>query len=221
MRQTSGKRCVITMSSVSDDIKANRIKPIETRYKGYRFRSRLEARWAVFFDTLGIEWQYEPEGYEKEGIEGNVLRYLPDFFFPKSNTYAEVKGSTDALRALSGFYEDFLDFGSPLPHFTDSRGSLHGLVILGNIPDKINGITLHPIIQHHKGLDWSWAVFEPTYHHIDVVDPFDNMLRYFTDKTPDEWSIEYLQIETPLSYPTVKKAYQAARSARFEHGETP
>lgn len=25
---------------------------IETEYKGYRFRSRLEARWAVFFDTL-------------------------------------------------------------------------------------------------------------------------------------------------------------------------
>jgi hypothetical protein len=26
-------------------------KAIETHYKGYRFRSRLEARWAVFFDT--------------------------------------------------------------------------------------------------------------------------------------------------------------------------
>ena len=26
------------------------IKAIETYYKGYRFRSRLEARWAVFFD---------------------------------------------------------------------------------------------------------------------------------------------------------------------------
>jgi hypothetical protein len=28
------------------------IKAIETSYKGYRFRSRLEARWAVFFDAL-------------------------------------------------------------------------------------------------------------------------------------------------------------------------
>ena len=36
------------------------IKPIETIYKGYRFRSRLEARWAVFFDALGIEYEYEP-----------------------------------------------------------------------------------------------------------------------------------------------------------------
>lgn len=27
------------------------IKAIDTYYKGYRFRSRLEARWAVFFDA--------------------------------------------------------------------------------------------------------------------------------------------------------------------------
>ncbi len=38
-----------------------RIQAIETRYKGYRFRSRLEARWAVFFDHLKIEWEYEPD----------------------------------------------------------------------------------------------------------------------------------------------------------------
>lgn len=51
------------------------MKAIETIYKGYRFRSRLEARWAVFFDALGYEWEYEPEGYEMSGGE----RYLPDF----------------------------------------------------------------------------------------------------------------------------------------------
>ncbi len=39
------------------------MKPIETEYKGYRFRSRLEARWAVFFDACGVDWEYEPEGY--------------------------------------------------------------------------------------------------------------------------------------------------------------
>jgi len=39
------------------------IKAIETRYSGCRFHSRLEARWAVFFDSLGLVWDYEPEGY--------------------------------------------------------------------------------------------------------------------------------------------------------------
>jgi hypothetical protein len=31
-----------------------KIKAIETRYKGYRFRSRLEARWSVFFDAMEL-----------------------------------------------------------------------------------------------------------------------------------------------------------------------
>lgn len=60
--------------------------PIETFYKGYKFRSRLEARWAVFFDALGWEWQYEAEGFELP-----CGRYLPDFYFPEINAYAEVK----------------------------------------------------------------------------------------------------------------------------------
>jgi len=34
------------------------IKPIETHYAGHRFRSRLEARWAVFLDAMEIPWQY-------------------------------------------------------------------------------------------------------------------------------------------------------------------
>lgn len=51
------------------------MRAIETRYKGYRFRSRLEARWAVFFDALGLHWEYEPEGFELPC----GTRYLPDF----------------------------------------------------------------------------------------------------------------------------------------------
>lgn len=50
------------------------IKAIETEYAGCRFRSRLEARWAVFFDALGVEWEHEPEGFETD-----AGRYLPDF----------------------------------------------------------------------------------------------------------------------------------------------
>lgn len=53
-------------------------KAIETSYKGYRFRSRLEARWAVFFDTLGIKWEYEKQGYSLPSGA-----YLPDFWQPQ------------------------------------------------------------------------------------------------------------------------------------------
>ena len=40
------------------------IKAIPTKYNGYTFRSRQEARWAVFFDHLGIEYEYEKEGFD-------------------------------------------------------------------------------------------------------------------------------------------------------------
>lgn len=64
------------------------IKPIETVYQGYRFRSRLEARWAVFFDAMGVRWEYEKEGYHvpKHGY------YLPDFWLPDLLLWYEVKG---------------------------------------------------------------------------------------------------------------------------------
>ena len=50
------------------------LQAIPTRYSGYHFRSRLEARWAVFFDAMGLEWEYEPQGFNINGVY-----YLPDF----------------------------------------------------------------------------------------------------------------------------------------------
>lgn len=63
------------------------IKPIETIYHGYKFRSRLEARWAVFFDALDIVYEYEKEGYDLDGI-----KYLPDFWLPEQQYWIEIKG---------------------------------------------------------------------------------------------------------------------------------
>jgi hypothetical protein len=63
------------------------IKAIETSYAGRRFRSRLEARWARFFDHLSIEFDYEPEGFELESG-----RYLPDFWLPAQQRWVEIKG---------------------------------------------------------------------------------------------------------------------------------
>lgn len=65
------------------------LQPIETRYAGYRFRSRLEARWAVFFDALKIKYEYEPEGFKLS--DGTC--YLPDFWLPESKAFFEVKGA--------------------------------------------------------------------------------------------------------------------------------
>ena len=60
--------------------------PIPTKYKGTQYRSKLEAKWAVFFDEMGIEFMYEPEGYDLDGTY-----YLPDFWLPQVKMWAEVK----------------------------------------------------------------------------------------------------------------------------------
>lgn len=71
------------------------IKAIETNYNGYRFRSRLEARWAVFFDYIGVRYQYESEGFDIDGV-----RYLPDFYLVDYYIWFEVKGPHTTIEDL-------------------------------------------------------------------------------------------------------------------------
>lgn len=64
------------------------MQAIQTTYQGYRFRSRLEARWAVFLETLGAAWSYESEGFDLG------TWYLPDFWVKDWNVWIEIKGAT-------------------------------------------------------------------------------------------------------------------------------
>ena len=103
--------------------KQQMIKAIDTEYNGLYFRSRLEARWAVFFDTAEIRYEYEPEGFEHDGI-----RYLPDFYLPDFDAYAEVKPDRpgcekDLLKCARMIY-----WGGPIKK----------LIFLGNIPGPCN-----------------------------------------------------------------------------------
>jgi len=113
--------------------KAAAIKPIETHYNGYRFRSRLEARWAVFFDTLGIHYEYEPEGYDLSSV-GHAdkmlapedMWYLPDFFLPNLGCYVEIKPldvpdvialTKCSVLANNGEHEVLIVMGMPGPDY--------------------------------------------------------------------------------------------------------
>ena len=92
------------------------IKPIETCYNGYRFRSRLEARWAVFFDCLGIKYEYEPEGIKLSNGE----YYLPDFFLPDLETYVEVKPRNAFEINLTKEGAEFSKAGNKYAYATES-----------------------------------------------------------------------------------------------------
>lgn len=102
------------------------LKAIETRYKGYKFRSRIEARWAVFFDEIGIKYSYEKEGYALDGIP-----YLPDFYLPQQDCFVEIKGidpderEEDKARLLSLYAgKNTYIFSGNIPYGNENQGAI-------------------------------------------------------------------------------------------------
>lgn len=180
------------------------IKPIETRYAGCRFRSRLEARWAVFFDSLELKWLYEPQGYEIRGGR----RYLPDFYLPELALWVEVKAHfrPDDWALLLDAVEDGLP-GSP-----DGAGrSVPWVLLLGEVP--LYHTALHWMVYREqdnptvkvRGLALRTYYFEYVGWPSDARDV----------EEPDELLAEHY-----FGSSEVGDAYQAARSARFEYGES-
>ncbi|MEC7641252.1 MAG: hypothetical protein VYC17_03765 [Nitrospinota bacterium] len=61
--------------------------PIETEFRGVMFRSRVEARWAVFLHELKVDYSYEPPA---EFLPSGKP-YTPDFWINDWNAYIEIK----------------------------------------------------------------------------------------------------------------------------------
>jgi hypothetical protein len=172
------------------------IRAIETRYAGCRFRSRLEARWAVFFDQLDIKWQYENEGV----VLSTGERYLPDFYLPTQDWAVEVKGTTASLRA------------------SDTKISWYArevrpLLILGEVPEVLDqeAIMVHPLVRE----DWkaghaATVAWGPSGHF------FLSLCQLTVGLETDANYVGGMSASRQI-----RDAYRTARSARFEFGETP
>jgi len=73
----------------------------ETIYDGCTFRSRNEAKFAVFLNALKIPWEYEGQTYtfelsptsllREESHRKGLLRYTPDFYLPSLDQTIELK----------------------------------------------------------------------------------------------------------------------------------
>jgi len=189
-------------------------KPIETMYNDYRFRSRLEARWAVFFDTVGIEYEYEQEGYDL----GKLGWYLPDFWLPSCNMWAEVKGQQFTLeeeakaRKLSTVETMYSPIDSIRPEHGCSYGILKliGLQTCPNLPgyhNSVNGVREGNFMFIHSD----------RYEYGPIIS-LDAAIK-----------VAIRSAETPKRYAEIlrdsmnsfRKGIKAAKSARFEYGETP
>lgn len=167
------------------------IKPIETNYKGYRFRSRLEARWAVFFDALGVAWDYEKEGYDL----GDAGWYLPDFWLPSLGIFVEIKPGETSLfghRHLEVFSQAILICGEPGDYKSYDYVNYGSGTLCADL-----GVW---------GTSDEWLGFGFITH------------RSFSGYLPRECSRSDGFTSFSIA---IKDAGIAARSARFEHGESP
>lgn len=199
------------------------IKAIETRYAGCRFRSRLEARWAVFFDHLGVTWRYEPEGFRLS----NGVNYLPDFQLPELDTWVEVKG---ALRPAD--LKVLVRAAVELPRASDIIAT-PSLLLLGDIPassgaptftafTKADGVAIIGSVFFAVGVEpddprWIFmqfgrgVIFRP-----DQVDAFvpEFLMEHLCGVATASGDEARL-----LPDMEVREALMRARSARFEYGE--
>lgn len=80
------------------------IAAIPTVYRGRRYRSRLEARWAALFDLLGWQHEYEP---------CDLGSWSPDFALwgcrPRNPVLVEVKPITTWCRSTARKMADAVD----------------------------------------------------------------------------------------------------------------
>lgn len=192
------------------------MKAIETQYKGYRFRSRTEARWAVFFEALGVDWMYEPEGFVLE----DATHYLPDFVIG-SSTFVEIKGAQpteEEIETCKQFGENqriLLLWGPPGKYKDGKRG--YGLMYFEPAPYAEDGVFFGDdmIFGECRG--------RGKCKHI-------NLGCYYPDRNYLDSGLMGLTIGSNRCHAKrvdvwaegrVNEAAKIARSARFEHGETP
>lgn len=206
---------------------------IQTEYAGCRFRSRLEARWAIFFERLGLEWVYEPQGFHIPSVEGASRGYLPDFWLPDLEVWVEVKGvlTVEELNALIVATSTAGLGPSPSaercpPNF--GYPWQRRILLLGNVPEPqkawahfqlgllAESLVVAQRVFFAKTTSGKWRLIwldEPWLlnQYLTVVEPTAGILRDLVGG-----------LSAPLftAQELVTDAYRAARSARFEYGES-
>ncbi len=215
------------------------IKAIETFYNGHRFRSRVEARWAVFFDNAGIQYSYEYEGFDLNGIW-----YLPDFQFRYMcgcHVYVEIKGqlptAEEERKALRVCVADRHTVCILCGDVWPDRYVGFAYIPISLEPEKLNGFLAY--LDSMEGLKWK----SPTEAILLEGEGKDAIPLFMANVEIGFMCVNTAFVSCPkcnavflenvkemdcgcsvepcLTSPLLRSAYVSARSARFEHGEKP
>lgn len=216
------------------------IKAIETIYNGYRFRSRLEARWAVFFDAAGIKYEYEPQGF----VLSDGTCYLPDFFLPDFQVYAEVKPCLTGVNNKNEIYVKtetklymflyevapiILLRGNPWDNIwnqifiwnaNDEDGkegcdAFGRFIDIQSCPDRVDAIfmTNDTRLSSVNYIDREFLIESKKVCSLSMV------MKYYPDYACGVLLNELYEFYDPQSNDQLTKARLKAQQARFEHGE--
>lgn len=172
---------------------------LETRHSGYRFRSRLEARWAVFFETANVPYEYEKEGFDL----GEAGWYLPDFWIPY---YWHHDAYPEGTPPIPGIWVEI----KPSLPTTESIAKIEALaratqhcvyLVAGNVGNGAYSVwKMHPRREHAEPIPEATFLF-----YLDTATPGPALMA---------WNEEVGFTAGAVSH----AAYVAARSARFERG---
>lgn len=182
-----------------------RFPAIETRYNGYRFRSRLEARWAVFFDALGVAYEYE-----KEGLSLPSGPYLPDFWMQSWECWLEIKPGGTVLSEHAD-----------LAKWREAAQGTRGLIVLAGSPWPYEHAAYLVDPRPELELIWPRSAFGECRrcgHGVAIGDNDAGASIVSGECCPEVMERYPLLGEDSRR---VMLAYERARSARFEHGERP
>src|SRR5699024_8295343 len=199
-----------------------------TEYAGRTFRSRTEARWAVFFDALGLAWEYEEHGHVLT-VGKRLVSYLPDVYLPDvwgqtgKGVWFEVKGAAptpeekrlaQALAKASGVDCYIASGGIPSPsQVTGSR------VLLS--PGRIDGF--HPRARRRVPASGKLSVAECwTPCECAAIGIQRNGLAGRMGCGTSACGRKSLSVPSPKrrAGERIQRAMMVRRSARFERGES-
>lgn len=189
------------------------IRSIDTKYDEHLFRSRLEARWAVFFNALHIKWLYEPQGFD---IDGRA--YLPDFCLLLGKMlWAEVKPAIGADPDGESRFRSFISAqpvstrGVLLTDIRDSEFTVFEKVDREELPP--DGLAVYDLSADGGegcGIQMEWVTCAEGYH-FDVQHLGSLVGCFQCGQSPSEAMAAPWDTDKRID-----EAYRKARSARFE-----